>query len=131
MKIQRDRRGMALSMVFLFTAMCSLLVGYSLRAGFEQTSFTFKVGANRATNYVRAQSGIVDAQWRIRNNNTVGIGGGDFTNPNFNPAPYFIDIDADAYHITRTAADDARIDIGPVDPVTFVRPINSTGLDPQ
>jgi hypothetical protein len=61
-------------------------------------------------------------------NQTADIGGGTFTDPNFNPAPYFIDIDTNTVHTVRQPTDDIRVDIGPVDGAGL-RSINATGLD--
>jgi hypothetical protein len=126
----RGEKGVVLGMVFLFTAMCSLLVAYSLQQGFQHASLTTQVSRERTQNYYHAQAGVVNAYWRIRVNFTGDIGGGSFLNATFNPAPYFIDIDTDTVHMTQTATDDIRVDIGPANPGTFLRPITSTGLNP-
>ena len=86
--------------------------------GYNQKKLSDAAGGRRAKIYYRAQAGVVEANWRIRENI-----GGNFTTPAYDPAPYSIDVDGDTVN-------DCTIDIGPVtNAATKQRAIASTGLD--
>lgn len=124
-----NEKGIAMTLVIFFAVILTLLAGYVLRVGYNQTLQIHAVSIKRTSNYYHAQSGIVDANWRIRTNHAPPGSVGSFSVDTFDPQPYFIDTNTN----TATAADSGTstvtVDIGPRDPVTGLRRIDSTGLD--
>ena len=85
-------RGVALTVVMVFTVILALLAATLLNLSYNKTKLVDSVGVKRAQTYYRAQAGVVDAFWRIRVNKPA-LSVGSFNNPAFEPPPYFIDID--------------------------------------
>lgn len=123
----KDQKGVALTIVIIFTMIIALLAGYILSLSYNKTQLVNSVGVKRTRTYYRAQAGVVDAFWRIRVDKPP-LGVGSFKDPVFAPPPYFIDIDANAVTADRTAASDVEVVISPVDPATKLRRIESIGF---
>ncbi len=117
-------KGMALSIVIVVIIMLALIAGYAAQLGYNQRRLTDISGGRRAKVYFLAQAGVIDANWRIRNNYTVGLSPvGSFTNDNYNPNAYSVDVNNDG-------TNDVTVDIGAVtNALTKQRSISSTGLD--
>lgn len=107
-------RGVVLTVVIIVTIMMLSLAVAVLSLAANQTRLSNSLAASNVRAQYRAEAGLVDARWRMRVNFTDDIGGGDFDDPDFDPPAYFIDIDADAVHTTRTGDDDVEVDISAV-----------------
>lgn len=123
----RNDRGMALTVVMIIVIMLALLAGYMTQMGYNQRRLADTAGGRRAKVYYRAQAGLVEAAWRIRENHTAGLTPASalgFNDDTYNPNPYQIDIDGDG-------SMDATVDISQVTAgsTTRQRQIQSTGLD--
>lgn len=110
----KNVKGAVLTIVIVVIIMMVILVGAVLSLAANQRRAADNLAAHHARAYYRANAGLVDARWRIRVNETAEIGGGDFTDPTFNPAPYYIDIDNDVVDTTLDDGDDVRVDISAV-----------------
>lgn len=95
----------------------ALLATFVTVLGYNQKKLSDSIGGRRAKVYYRAQAGVTEAGWRIRENI-----GGNFTTDAYDPAPYSIDVDGDTIN-------DCTIDIGTANVITKQRSISSTGLD--
>ena len=118
---------MALTIVIIFTLIIALLAGYILKLSYNKTQLVNTVGIKRTRTYYRAQSGVVDAFWRMRVDKPA-LGIGSFKDPAFAPPPYFIDIDTNTVTVDRTAASDVEVIISPVDDATKLRRVESIGF---
>ncbi len=122
--------GLVLTIVVITILMMLGLVAAVLSLAANQRLLSDELSSRHVRAYYRARGGVVEARWRIRNDQTADIGGGGtFTNAAYNPAPYFIDLDANAVHTARTDDDDVRVDIGALDAATGVRPVEVTGFE--
>ncbi len=110
-------KGVALSLVVIIVIILGLLATFVTMLGYNQKKLSDAAGGRRAKIYYRAQAGVTEAGWRIRENI-----GGSFTTDTYDPAAYSIDVDGDTVN-------DCTIDIGPANAVTKQRAIASTGLD--
>ena len=119
-----DQKGAALIVAIIFSTILVLVAGYVLTLGYNQTRQIETVGVRRTAVFYKAQAGVVDSAWRLRTQ-VLPPGAADFTNP---PA-YYIDIDTNTFSASDSASADVRVDIGPMNAVTGLRPIESTGLD--
>ncbi len=130
MKTKNDK-GAVLTVVIIIIIILTLLAGYILNLAYNQKRLTDHLSGTHLKAYYRAQAGVVNAQWRIRNNVVGDIGGSganDFLNPSWNPGPYSIDLSTDAVHSPPNAADEVQIDIGATTAQGF-RLIEATGSD--
>lgn len=128
----KNQEGIALIAVVFLLAALALILGYSMNFAQNQRRLLNSLTKERMQNYYKAQSGVVDANWRIRTNTLLeGWGGAGFTDANFNPPAYYIDLETDAVTSAQTDASDVKVDIGPVNGATGLRTIESTGLDSQ
>ncbi len=112
---QRQRTGLALTLVILIIFMVTLVSAAALSLGYNQRLLAKKAVGSRTRAYYYAKAGLVDALELLRKDP-----GGNFTDPDFDPAPYTLDIDADGNA-------DVTIDISAEDPSTRRRTIQSTG----
>src|SRR3989338_8933204 len=134
MTMVQNSKGVALTVVVIVLIMVALLTGYVASLGYNQRRVTDAASGRRVKVNYRAQAGMVDAMWRIRTDYrgvtdytaAALTPAGTFTDPNFNPNPYLIDVDRDG-------ANDVSVDIGTVQVNAVTgsnqRTINSTGLD--
>ena len=127
-----NEEGMAMMVALMTGLIVALICTYALDLAYNQKRQLRTLAASERTKvYYRAQAGMVDATWRIRNNRTLAFTGwtSDFNNANFNPPVYYIDIDTGTYSETNSATADVKVDIGIVNSATGMRSIDSTGLD--
>lgn len=115
-------RGVALLMTIILIVGMTLLAAAALNASFQYRNLRESIGVRHTQSRYRAQAGVVDARWRIRNNVQ-----GDYRVAAFDPAPYELDIDNDGTM-------DVTVDIGPavIDPAganNLLRPIRSTSRE--
>ena len=96
--------GVAITLVLIAVIVISAFASYALMIGFNHRTVMNTHVKNRTQAYYSAQAGMVDANWRIRNNvltnnagaliiTGVGAGAQDFTNPLFNPNPYCLHVE--------------------------------------
>ena len=118
-----------MTIVIIIVIVMAFLATLVTMLGYNQRKLANAAGGRRVKIYYRAQAGVVEADWRIRENYLlnpalVNTGGGaSFTDDTYDPAPYSIDIDGDAVN-------DVTIDIGPkIGGVSGRRAISSVGLD--
>lgn len=112
----RGDRGAALTLAIVIVMILSTLAAVALALAYNYRMMRDGLTAQHARAHFRAQAGVVDARWRIRNN--FGM---DFTVAANDPAPYDIDIDGDG-------TNDVTVDIGPADG-NGLRPIQSVGAE--
>jgi len=110
-------KGIAMTFVIIIIIILAFLATLVTVLGYNQRKLSDSAGGRRAAIYYRAQAGVIEASWRIRENI-----GGSFTTDTYDPAPYSIDVDGDG-------TDDCDINIGPANAVTKQRSIVSTGRD--
>ena len=109
--------------VIVIITMLTLIGAFMTKMTYNQRTLVSVTSGKRVQVYYRAQAGVVDAHWRIRTNYTgAPMGGGDFTNPAFDPPPYSVDM------APADGNNDFTVDMGPVN-ASGLRPISSTGLD--
>ena len=108
-----SQRGVALTLAIIVIVMIAILTAWTLRLAYNYQVLTSDSALKRTRAYYRAQAGIVDANWRIRNNI-----GGDFTDPKYNPPAYPLDIDDDG--IT-----DVTVDIDPFITIAKAGPLET------
>ena len=146
----KNKDGFVLTVAIIFIIMLALLAVFVLNAGANKRIMADNVGATRARAYYRAQAGVVDAQARIRMNYTTGLvadtahgsTGTSFTDNNYNPTPYHLDLSTNPPTLSTAAVIpagyDVTVDISAVDkdnagtavnPLTGRRIIESTGQD--
>ena len=103
----KSSRGVVLSVVVISMLMTTLIAGYALVISYEINAVLVGATGKRIVSYYRAQAGTVDALWRIKND-YANISGfqppGTFTNPNYDPYPYCLDIDTNPPTIVAVAA---------------------------
>lgn len=117
MKLHRlGRSGIAMTITIILIIASTLLAAAALSVGYQYRRLREGVGALHAQSYYRAQAGVVDARWRIRNNI-----GANYLVAATDPAPYTLDIDGDG-------TVDVTVDIGPADG-GGLRRILATGRD--
>ncbi|MCG3176029.1 MAG: hypothetical protein MOGMAGMI_00967 [Candidatus Omnitrophica bacterium] len=109
-------RGIALTITIILIIASALLAAAALSVGYQYRRLREGVGALHTQAYYRAQAGVVDARWRIRNNI-----GANYLLAGTDPAPYQLDIDGDAVM-------DVTVDIGAADG-NGLRQILATGRD--
>lgn len=136
MNALRSENGAALTIAVIFGTLIALIAGFVLNLSYNQTRQIEAVGPTRTANFYKAQAGLVDANWRIRNDVMPPGTTGSFktTTTPADPAPYCIDIET---HTVTAASggncaganDDVKVDIGPRDAATGLRPIDAMGLD--
>jgi len=141
-----NQRGVVLTVVIVVSVILVLAAGYIMGLGYNQKRIMDQLSGRRMRAYYRAQGGMVDALFRLRTNSmglglggvpTIGGTGGppdDFTNPNFDPQPYFINVKTDTASTDGSLPYDVKVDIGPVQqapglPDTGFRKIELTGKD--
>ncbi len=118
-----NSKGVALTLSIVIIIILALLATFVTTLGYNQRKLSDALGGRRAKVYYRAQAGVVEAGWRIRENYTTGLNpGGSFATDTYDPFPYSIDVDGDG-------ANDCVIDIGAAIPASKQRVIASTGLD--
>ena len=119
-----NNKGLALTIVMIVIIMLAIISAFSTNLGFNQKKMIDANSGRRAKIYFKAQAGVVDANWRIRTDYTVGLApAGSFTTDAYNPGPYLLDVD-------QNGTNDVSVDIGPVNnAATKSRQILSTGLD--
>ena len=138
--ISKKEGGFVLTAAIMFIVMLALLAGFVLNAGYNKRILANNVGITRTRAYYRAQAGVVDAAARIRLDYTTGLTSGSFTNPAYNPAPYYLDLDANPPTLSAApfTGYDVTVDISavdrdnngnPVSPLTGRRIIEVTGKD--
>jgi len=113
--MRRDR-GAALTLAIVVAMILSVLAAVALTLGYNYRRLRDGLTVIHAASHFRAQAGLVDARWRIRNNI-----GGDYTVAAFDPAAYQLDIDG-------SGNNDVTVDIGPADG-NGLRPISSVGRE--
>ena len=127
----KNQKGSVLTAAVILATLVALMAAAVLSLGYNQTSQIEEVGIQRTSTFYKAQAGVVDANWRIRVNRTLAGWGGNFTDPNFNPPVYYIDLEAttaaNMYKNARDANSDVEVDIGPM--VNGLRAVDSKGLD--
>ena len=147
--------GIALTLVIMIVIMVSVLAAAAMTLGYNQKRLSDATVSNRTQGFYYAQAGIVDAQWRIRNNalknkagvdvitGDVGSTGSDFTTASFNPKAYCLDLDSDDIHNSNATdncdvSDEVKINISevqdiinpptmPASTIKQVRKIEATG----
>lgn len=119
-----NQNGAALGIVVVLTTIIVLVGTYVLSAGYNQTKQIDAVGIQRTKTYFRAQAGVVDALWRIRTNAAAPAGPtGSFATDNYDPNPYYIDIETNTTSSTQTVGtSDVMVDIGMKDTSAVVVP---------
>lgn len=107
----------------------TLLAGYVMTLAYNQKKIVDQVSGNRVQRYYAAQAGVVDAQWRIRNNSTTELGGGTFTNSVFSPT-YYLNLATDSVHSNCASGDNVKVVIGAFGAeVPDLRKIQSSGIE--
>ncbi len=98
----KNHNGVALTLAIVMIFVIIILGIIALNLAFNYRKLSDSVSAAHVQAYFRAQAGVVDARWRIRNNI-----GGDFTVAATTLGPYPLDIDGDGVNdvtVTITAA---------------------------
>ncbi len=138
-----DESGFILALtitVILILTAAAILV---LSLGANQKQLADQISGKRMVAYYRSQAGLVDAQWRIKANSlTLDVGGPltgvisagasstaeDFTNDDWDPDKYYINLDNNTTSLERRAnIDDVEVDIGKK--VSGTRAIDCVGYD--
>ena len=92
----KNSRGVVLSIVVIMMLMMTMIAGYALVIAYHQNKILSASSGGRIMSYYRSQAGMVDALWRVQNNYTINMTpAGNFTDPNYDPDPYGLDIDQD------------------------------------
>ncbi len=130
MKLHNER-GIALTLVLMTALIISAMLAAAIMSSYNQKRVTNKVTTERTQSYYFAQAGVVDAFWRIRNDQDVF--GGTFTVPTYDPPPYFLDVDNDVAQTAMFPGADVSVDISAQDtnvasPRFGLRTIDSTGI---
>jgi Tfp pilus assembly protein PilX len=121
--------GVLITVVIITLLVLTLLAGYVMSLAFHQKKMVDQVSGSRLQRYYAAQAGVVDAQWRIRNDSTAEIGGGSFSTSSFSPT-YYINLSNDSVHAACGAGDSVRVVIGALDgAIPGFRKIESTGIE--
>ena len=120
-------KGAAMTIVIILVIIMAFLATLVTIMSYNQKKLSQSVSGRRAKIYYRAQAGVVEANWRIRENYTVGLvnggGGASFIDDAYDPQAYSIDTDGDSVN-------DCTIDIGPkTGGPAGRRAISSVGLD--
>jgi hypothetical protein len=124
----RGNGGFAMVFVMVVITILAMFAVWVTIQGYNQRKLLDVTSGQRAKLYYRAQAGVVEAAWRIRDNYTSGIGGvippGGFpANDTWNPPPYSIDVDG-------VGGNDTSIDIDAVVSGTLKnRPVRSAGCE--
>ena len=128
---------MALLVTIIFVTILTAVAVWAMSLTTHQRYSTDVSVARRMIANYHAQGGIIDAQWRIHNNNVTlitsrsplttatlggtlcsGAGASDFSNPNWNPNKYYIDLESDTASLTQRTAganiDDVEVDVSAV-----------------
>ena len=118
------RRGVALTVTMVIIVVLVLLASFTVNYGYNKKRLVDINSGRRDTLNFRAEAGVVDANWRIRSNYTVGLSpAGSFATDAYDPAPYGLDVD-------KNGVTDTCVNIGPVTNVnTGQRSIVSTGIE--
>ncbi len=119
--LNKNKNGIALTLVIIVLAILTLMAGYIVNLGYNRTRVVDAASGTRAKIYYRAQAGVHDATTRIRKNYTGAqfdpappgpesptpalTPPGSFLDPNYNPDPYLIDVDANGVMDTRVDID--------------------------
>ncbi len=111
---KQDGIALTLAIIMILVMIVLGIVALSLAYNYRTLSDSISVSHTRA--YFRAQAGIVDARWRIRNN--IGV---DFRVATNTLGPYSLDIDGDGVN-------DVTITIGAAN-AQGLRTISSQGLE--
>ncbi len=118
-----------MTLVVIVLVILTLLAGYIVNLGYNRKRVVDAASGTRAKIYFRAQAGIHDATARIRMNYTGAQSdpglpgpeaptpaltplGGNFLDPNYDPDPYLIDVDANG--VMDTQVNIGREEIHPV-----------------
>ena len=139
----KNQAGFVLALTIIVIVILTFVVMLVLSLGVHQKTLADAVSGTRMVAYYRSQAGIVDAQWRIRENvihldkngdlnSDLVDNGKDFSFPEWDPPAYYIDLDDDTTSLTRRSVaggniDDVQVDIGPIENGT--RAIDSVGYD--
>lgn len=118
MSIFNNRKGVALIVVIVMIIMLMVIAAVILNLAYNFRRLVYGVSTQRTASYYFSQAGIVDAEYKLRND--LGTGGPYSTNPLYTTAPYSIDVDGDGVN-------DVTVSIGAAD-VNGTRQINATSL---
>jgi Tfp pilus assembly protein PilX len=135
-----SRSGFILVLTIIMIVILTLVAVQVLSLGAHQKRLADAVSGKRMVAHYRSQAGLVDAQWRIRENVTALHPTGslnssspsqDFADPAWNPPVYYIDLDSDTTSLVRRSSgvniDDVQVDIGAM--TGGSRAIDSVGYD--
>lgn len=128
-----QQSGIALTIAIIFILAVVSMIGVTMNQIYDFKVATAPLIKSRIMSYYNAQSGVVDAQWRIRTNTITGWtvpAGKDFTDPTWNPPIYYLDIDTNppTFSTSQQATSDVSVDIGLPDP-DGIRGITLVGFD--
>ena len=147
MKRWRNEKG-SLTVVLMYTLFVTMLAGFALTLALNQKRLTDAAAGRRMVAYYRARAGVIDAFWLIRTNPMNGSqktvinagaivlistrtpsGAQNFSNPDWDPDPYYLDLDGNTASLSERTVDDVKVDIGYIDGNTGLRAVESEGLD--
>ena len=121
-----------MTVVVVALIILTIMAAFALNFGYNRKKVVDNYSRGRTVRLYRAEGGFVDARARIRIDFTSSFYApgknpctpdGSFTDDNYDPLPYLLDVDGDGVK-------DTRVDIGPVTNPTKQREIRSTACDP-
>ena len=135
-----EEKGVVLSVVVIALLMMTAIGYAAALLAFNQNKVFSATSGKRILSYYRAQDGMIDAFWRIRNNITTGMTtktpgatppspSNNFLDPLWEPNSYGLDIDPDTPVVTTVndPVTDVTVTIGAM--VNGTRSVKASGKD--